>query len=273
MRNAHSGGILLNDQGQFAAWNLGADYCAEHEWGIKRLQQILGISQDDSIFGIERRRVTQVHADYIHFAETKTKAVLSVGDEVSYARKYRPEGLAELTKRYQPWKKYTDYKTKTFTVESTTAWDEKSFIISVEGKENKAHLKELYEALVSGKAAVWLGGGGVFQNAGLVVGIIDRINGVNKQAMYDADKERYDTKQYVKSIGIEETLRKAGKAWFALSPGSVLKSRVGDQPISTKYDVMFFLNPQEQHKNNYGWFTVEELEQWADNKGPVIKEK
>jgi hypothetical protein len=36
---------------------------------------------------------------------------------------------------------------------------------------------------------------------------------------------------------------------------------------------MYWLNPREQDIHNYGWFTVEELKQWAENKGPVMMTK
>lgn len=277
MRNSFRGSPLLNEKGEFAAWNLGADYCAEHEWGIKKLQALFGISGEETVFGIDRRRVRQVPTDAVLFVQGRVRATLVIGDEVQYARKWgTPEEvekrLTELTDRFKPWRRYSDYKTKKYTVEPTTAWDDGSFVISVEGKDAVKQLKELHDALVNGDGAVWLGGGGVFENAGLVIGIVSRFDQKNLDLMYNTDKERYEVKQYVKKIGIEDRLTKAGKKWYALSPGDVLKSRVGNAgEIKTKYDVMFWLNPQEQSIYNHGWFTVEELEQWAENKGPVVK--
>lgn len=37
------------------------------------------------------------------------------------------------------------------------------------------------------------------------------------------------------------------------------------------HPVKFFLNPTEQDRNNFGWFTVEELDQWTEGRGPVPK--
>lgn len=42
--------------------------------------------------------------------------------------------------------------------------------------------------------------------------------------------------------------------------------------FETKYAIVFWLNPWEQRIHHSGWFTVEELELWAENKGPVMKE-
>jgi hypothetical protein len=36
---------------------------------------------------------------------------------------------------------------------------------------------------------------------------------------------------------------------------------------------MYFLNPMRQQENNFGWFTVEELEQWMEGKGPIPGKK
>ena len=38
----------------------------------------------------------------------------------------------------------------------------------------------------------------------------------------------------------------------------------------TKQDVRFWLNPAEQHTYKSGWFTVEELKQWAKGEGPIL---
>jgi hypothetical protein len=34
-----------------------------------------------------------------------------------------------------------------------------------------------------------------------------------------------------------------------------------------------FLNPMEQSIHNSGWFTVEQLEEWAKDSGPVMMKK
>src|SRR5690554_1350633 len=45
--------------------NLGADFTAEHEWGIKRLRDIYAI--DDDAEGIGRRRIGVVPKDHLLF--------------------------------------------------------------------------------------------------------------------------------------------------------------------------------------------------------------
>ena len=72
------------------------------------------------------------------------------------------------------------------------------------------------------------------------------------------------TKAHSVATGIEEVLKAAGKKWYALSPGWRDKR---------KQHVDFFLNPCEQERYDFGWFTVEELRQWARDEGPVLLDK
>src|SRR3546814_19195425 len=59
----------------------------------------------------------------------------------------------------------------------------------------------------------------------------------------------------------------AMKRYFALCPKWTSPGLIEGR--TTAHPVIFFLNPAQQDKNNHGWYTVEELEQWLDGKGPV----
>lgn len=61
-----------------------------------------------------------------------------------------------------------------------------------------------------------------------------------------------------KKSGIKKLLEKKGKRFFYLGP----KMENGK--------LIFWLNPMEQKKYKLGWYTLEHLQQWADDKGPVI---
>jgi len=62
-------------------------------------------------------------------------------------------------------------------------------------------------------------------------------------------------------------LKSAGRSWFALRA-----AWIRDKSAS-KHPVWFWLNPQEQDRYEAGWFTVEDLLQWTENKGPVLKKR
>lgn len=65
----------------------------------------------------------------------------------------------------------------------------------------------------------------------------------------------------VAATRIEEMLKKAGKGYFALS-----RPRKNDAG-----ELTMWLNPMEQHKYESGWYTIKQLEDWAKDKGPVMK--
>lgn len=69
-------------------------------------------------------------------------------------------------------------------------------------------------------------------------------------------------------------LKEANCRYFACSPkwSHEIKS-TADGEIKTKYPVIFWLNPMEQDRNSYGWFTVENLELWTQGKGPIVELK
>jgi hypothetical protein len=71
----------------------------------------------------------------------------------------------------------------------------------------------------------------------------------------------------MKDTKIEEKIKKADLRYFALSP----RWCNDGEKTRTKYPIVFWLNPHDQHIYNSGWFTVEELEQWISKTGPVLK--
>jgi hypothetical protein len=249
--------------------NLGADYCAEHEWGIKGLHGAFAIPfGDDEKLGLAKRTITAVVSDALTFVRKKKYAVLYF--EQSYYMKDADaaERRADEIKRVTTKGELHLYGERTL----ATAWDEKSFGVHVTDDKGIAALAEIYEAFQRKDAAIWLGGGGVFQNAGLVLAIVSRVPADKAEGMRAADEDRIKLVAAAKATGIEERLRAAKREWFALSPGWPLKStHRGD--VKTEHPVMFFLNPREQRRYESGWFTVEQLDEWAQDKGPVLKAK
>jgi len=71
-----------------------------------------------------------------------------------------------------------------------TGWNDGSFAAFSIDPDEQAKLKELYEAIQRGDAAIWLGGGGVFQNAGLCIAVASRLP---QEAI--AEWEKFDKEQ------------------------------------------------------------------------------
>jgi hypothetical protein len=221
--------------------NLGADYCAEHEWGIKRIRDKFGMTSDG--IGIENKRIRYVSEDLVFVTDKYTGLFcdhLYERTPTQYLDNYH-------VSRQGLW----------------TAWDEKSFaVITMDGTHHD-DLRTIHQAFLDLDIAIWLGGGGVFQNAGLCFGIISKLSKdiTDMWAKHDLEAKQLD--EDVKKLGILERLAAAGlgpfKGYFACSP----------KRIDGK--IMFWLNPFDQQNNNYGWYTVKDLDDWIAGKGKVIK--
>ena len=57
-------------------------------------------------------------------------------------------------------------------------------------------------------------------------------------------------------------------AYMALSPKKMSKHT----EKKSAHPYWYWLNPHNQQHVNFGWYTVEEIEQWLDEKGPIPKD-
>jgi hypothetical protein len=242
MRRGMDNGFLeLSDK--YVGINLGADYCSEHEWGIKGIKQTLGIPDPGIIHGIKGRTVTIFPQDKMFYDSRKTHTCLTM------ERNHH---------RLLGWENYElDQNPK----ELATAWDENTFgiVVSNTYKDKLLLLKEAFEKK---DVAIWLGGGGVFQNAGLVVAIASLLPDEIDKTWTQMDLDRLKLKKAFNDSGIERILDAAGKKYFALSP------RWANEE---KTELTFWLNPYDQRNNNFGWFNIKDLIEWSINTGPIPK--
>lgn len=273
MRRGFNNGWMNDENDNLIAINLGSDFTAEHEWGIKDLYEILGVENDENVLGIERRRTKNPKMEgVILIEENKNNAALVV------VRPYEVKWLAG--------KKINDISRELSMnkeEELVTAWSGGDLGIRVHRPVNIKKLKKIYNAIQNKDAAIWLGGGHVFQNAGLCIGIISQIPEENKRQMYEADLDRQKLMAASAATGIKERIDAVNEAYYktvnrgydppcgyyALSPSWIN----GDQKSKSKYPVMYWLNPREQQKNNYGWYTVEALDLWIKGEGPIVAKK
>jgi len=266
---------MEDDNKQMIAINLGADFTAEHEWGIKDLYRTLGVENDEKVLGIDRYRVNNPNMDQIVIIEeNKNNAAL-------ICLKYQCD------MKYLAGQKLDKISSGELSMygdaELATAWDGGSFGIRVKKPVNIKRLKRIYKAIQDKDAAVWLGGGHVFQNAGLVIGIISAIPQRLKDQMHEAHVDSAKLKVASDNTGIKAKIDALNDAYnekhkgdfraawdmpcgyYALSPAWLQDKSKSAHPVH------YWLNPREQKKNYYGWYTVEELEQWMEGKGPVIE--
>lgn len=259
---------LKNKAGEICGLNLGADYCAEHEWGIDALKSLLGID-DSNPSGLESRRIKTLPEENVFILDEvkkkKTgKTILMI--EGRYVIAGVKADLKSMDSRIKP------YAPRGTQPDLATSWGKGGLCVIASKEEDKQNLRVLISALKAGDVALWLGGGGVFQNSGLCLGIISKVDEESKEHMKAADEDKRKLTEAVSKTGIVETLKEAGRGYFALSPAwtTTIKSTARGE-MKTAHEVIFFLNPMEQTKYNHGWFSVEDLTAWAKGEGPILK--
>jgi len=273
MRRANGAEVLKSNDGTIYAINLGADFCAEHEWGVERLRREMGIASDEPRTGFNYHTAKVAPGDkFISFIGKGHQFIVLDGMFSFY--KNDEKRLKDLKADYSKGTRELGFITWRGDKQPkilSTAWDEKSFGIVI-GKDADKDLKEfgkkLINAIEAGDYAVWFGGnakGNPFARSGMVVGITSLVPQDVKDYMTAAYKEQARLEAADAATGIKKLLEEKGKKYYACSP------KFDADGVSIKY----WLNPQEQQKHNYGWFTADELRAWADevvgNKIDMVK--
>lgn len=261
--------IRLEDEKTLLGVNLGADFTAEHEWGIEKLRRIYGI--DNQLDGIKGRLISQAPADRILRGEVrfgKPKATWHA--LVSFASPYHKEHNTTLDKELIDRLELTPYGDD----EIHGAWDESSFGILTKDELVIGELSEAIDRLDLCIAILGALKGNPFSRPGLCLLIASRIPKVVAAHWLESDLDQKRLITASEATGIADRLQKAGRRYYALSPkwaDAVLVSKRGES--KTNHPVVYWLNPMDQDSNNYGWFTVEELDKWVKGKGPVPKKR
>lgn len=276
MRSGSHDASILEHDGEFIGVNLGWDFTAEHEWGIKKLTRYFGIegtSRNKGVLGIAAKDVVGVEARQVNDIPHGLSLVIKGNfTYLIYMRSWGNEyDITDETPKKELDRILSAYSDR----ELITAWDEGSFGIRVSGKENRAHLKALYEAFNEGDVMIaFIGAGGPFGNNGLCLFIIPKLPDFVVDGYHDSDIDMLDLRDAAEATGIEKRLKDAGCRFYALAPkwATEIKS-TKDGEIKTKHPVIYWLNPMDQHLYNYGYMTVEDLEDWIEGNGKIMKDE
>lgn len=256
MRRAYNNEVIKKN-GKIVGINLGADFTSEHEWGIDGIKRSFGI--DSKKIGIDGRSINTV-PETLYRQEVKIhnkKYYVLILLRYALGSWYCPDRTQLIDKDIQSFELNPNDKG------ISTAWDESSFGILVD-ENNKNVVEDLYEAFKNKDIVIGVSPSGVFQNGGLKILVKSEIEKEVVNSIKESDLDAIRLKEAAEKTGIHKILEKAGKKYFALSP------RWKDD---TKKEVIFWLNPYEQNIHNFGWFGVEELKQWAEDKGVVMMKK
>ena len=248
---------LINKYGEFIGYNLGFDFASEHEHGIAGIRQSFGIKQThQNVFVRFVNRMLDNESNYGISARTiKTKQEMF---------KLERDGLFTLSFHSNP-KPYVDDCIKLMKwpgrkEDFFAYWDEDGFIFTTKVKE---HFDALVKAFDELDVAFYLGSRSFLSSGGLHIVIASKVDEEVDQLMIQQDKNAEALGKAADETKIEKDLIDAGKKFYALSPG---------WKNDEQTEVWFWLNPQDRSLNA-GWYTVEELKLWIDNKGPVVEKK
>ena len=229
---------------------LPGSYFTEQERGIRSLLESFGIAQGHN---------------YVEDRKIKKDATITFA-----ARQNKTKNLYITTKTSPEDKKYV--KTCTAFIprndEFSACWDDRNFAIRGIGESGCKAIKELKAHMENNNIAIWMASSGnLFSNSGIFIGFYDKLpEDFIKEINQNIDEIK-SVKSLSDNIGIIQKIDSSDKSYYALSP----RMANIDELNRTEHPIVYWLNPIHQNAYNYGWFTVEELEQWIDDKGPIIK--
>lgn len=293
-----------DESGKFLGINLGADFVSEHEWGIKNIRRDWGIIDPEEadkkmVFGSKRYRISRIPIDDFKFVEDEKEkeAYLIFSDSMNPRWRTDKEPITfksfnkdrymsgELRLPDPRWDELQAKREKRAFIPPTellaAAWDEGSFGVHVKGVMGIDYLKRIYKAFLNdNNICIFCGGTRLpaFENAGLQLVIATQIPQKGEETLHQTHVDHYNLRKAADATGIADRLKKAGCRYFALSPNwkkqleTVLRDG-GEETLKTEREVIFWLNPMEQDRNNHGWYTVEQLDEWIAGTGPIPKKQ
>lgn len=263
MRRGNNGEIRRLEDGRIESVNLGADFCAEHEWGIKDIETAFALDPRKKP-GVERRRVRAIPHRLQVSHVTKSKD----GPE-RWAIWYAPYGEYNSRELYLSRENWEDPQSPWR--EFVGAWSEQDFAVLFTKEQDALDLLDAFNR----KDVAFLSAntfGNPFARSGLVLAIVSRLPKEIVSSLEQMAKDADALHKAAEKTGIKKRLDEFSKrgsmsfnrqfGYYALSP------RWKDD---SKKEVVFWLNPYQQDKFNAGWFGVKDLDDWMKGTGPVVK--
>lgn len=266
--------ITADDTTEVVGVALGYDFCSEHEQGIKPLMQMFGLDLDAP--GLDRYRVTQVpkNLKWITGKDRDGNPYQGFGLSGRSGDVSTSYALEEL--RY--WEKQ----------QLSATWRDDGFAIIAWTDEGAEKLKTIFEALQAKQATLTKGSahpGNPFRGSGPCFLRTDIHPDMWEDLDWKLRQEQAAYKQWcdewaLESEGIYTALitmgSKLGGGWtrfpWIFLPLMKPNGTWTYMPkASTREDGIkrVWLNPSHQDLFRFGWYTSEELRQWAIGDGPI----
>ena len=270
MRAGLSDTDFVKHNDEIIAVNLGWDFCSEHEWGIKEIKSSFGINDEltKKNVGFITRKVTILPKE-LELLSTEEEMILGFSDY-----NYSKIDFKEYKRRILRDQQYSAEEKNL-----VCAWSGRDFGILVKDNVGKNFLRQLYNSFKEKDVVIFFASNqNPFSNSGLTIAIYSKIP---KGSLEQAKESDLDALALMKASDKTMIIKKLDKAnskesswpkkcgYYACSPRWINDSKKKE----SKHPVMYWLNPQDQQANKAGWYTVEDLEQWIKDKGPIIKKE
>lgn len=252
-RSSYDQAVIQNEAGQFLGIAFGADATTEHEIGIADLREAFGMPgvPTRECYGADARTVTTVPSDALRFFTDPEASYLVYTPSLGW-RPELPFGPTE-AKRLLSFYGHG---------ELVTSWSNRDFGVRL-GPDPEGYLGQLHQAILNQDAMFFLSGpDNPFSNPGLHIVIRSRVSPKHLEIFTAGDLRRFRLREAADATGIAERLKAAGKRYYALSPRWA---------SDAEDEVVFLLNPADQDANNWGTFTVQDLDDWIAGKGKILK--
>lgn len=271
MRGAGEVGFVY-DEDKLTGVFMTPSFCAEQESGIRTICNYFGIPIDyieTEEEGLDRYKITKVPAEYAAWEQ-------DVDGETVFTIWFSDYGKPNVELReaiFRPDKN------------SIGAWSGRDFAIQSRGDDIPV-LKKIDEAIKNLDAIIMTSGSdNPFSKPGLAIGIASAMPesiDAKMRAEHQATKKLYSDWEDMLPEGLRESLAENNCRWISLPLrySRAFWGRKGNEwggMVRRFHDengepcIKAWLNPSDQYRNNFGWYTVEELILWTENRGPIPK--
>ena len=263
--------IILNAEGVAYGFTARADYTAEHEQGLGGIHNAMHCGDRD-IDGIARYMPSSM--------AVSGGRIMTVSERQSWKRvngrkkTFKSLALCGVDQEDLPDGGYSlDNGAK-----ATTWFDNRNFAVASGSPEADDLISRIGESAKTGDVAVFMGGGSgnPFANGCLVVVIPSLCPPEALETMLEAHRDAKHLEAASAATGIHERIDEkrrttpgTGYNLYACSPSwaGKIRSRGEGDILETVHPVIYFLN---SGKNVFGWYSVEEIDQWLAGSGKVV---
>ena len=203
MKKARNAKFIYNENKECVGIDLGADFVAEHEFGIKGIKEMFGISefkpkqvsknfigkiQDffnenkyEPVFGIEKRAITKLPLEKLSIRKVQRNKKTYYTLITDIYNSYTKNLPMELNMNY--------FCAKVNEEDVGTVWDGRCGFGIIVDKEHKKDLELIVKAFNNLDIVIGQASSMAFKNGGLVIMIKSKINKEMADLIYKQDKE------------------------------------------------------------------------------------